>query len=410
MEVDESRYLRKLVLNNCGISGAVATAILCKIGGGRGVHLHLNSNPLEQGSTDWIDLIQGDVAPRRLHLDMVEFEHESNFNRLLTALTENTTIEFLSLVGTGPGVRPSARTTKLLSKMFEKNRCLRYLDFSGYSGKLEDAHLGWGLFDALSGLKHNDTLRQLRIRNHDLGAAEDITEICRMIALNQGLVMLDMRGNNLDHDQLSKIVHALHNNEQLVSFPISEADRDNALDKEERLFMKKIKQSKSPLRSLSKTDETRLSGLLNWLRTHWDSEAERATEVLNRNRENPTDQLLDLELDYLNAWGVDDLPTWLIATLNARNRGMGMEAQLARSDSIMSTTSLAMLGSSGQPGSPTTGAFGSALQTYTIVEEPWGSDSEPSPLTETPYVNGPPTKPVTSPSRPREHHRSTSEP
>ena len=46
------------------------------------MHLHLNSNPLETGSVDWIELIHGDETPRKLSLDMIEFKHEANFDKL----------------------------------------------------------------------------------------------------------------------------------------------------------------------------------------------------------------------------------------------------------------------------------------------------------------------------------------
>lgn len=109
---------------------------------------------------------------------------------------------------------------------------------SGYSGKLEDGQLGWGLSGALSGLKENTSLHQLRLRNHDMGAAEDLTELCRIIVSNKGLAMFDIQHNNFDHHQFGKLVQALSYNRQLISFPISQADRDYAISKEKRLFMK----------------------------------------------------------------------------------------------------------------------------------------------------------------------------
>ncbi|KAK8124472.1 RNI-like protein [Apiospora kogelbergensis] len=325
IETDESNGLKQLRLNHCGIDGEIATAIICGVGSGRDMHLHLNGNPLEDRSTDWIDLIEGNEGPNRLHLNMVQFRIEENFNRLLVALTNNCTIEFLSLVGTGSPTGASSKTLTLLSKLLERNTTLQFLDLSGYSGKLEDSHMGWGLSGALGGLKHNSTLRQLRLRNHNIGDAEDVTELCRVLASNQGLVMFDLQGNNFNHHQLSQIVHALDFSHRLISFPLSEADRQYALDDEKRLFLGNL-HSKSgktkrdgSLKPLSKADEARLGQMQTWLQGHWETETARLRAVLGRNRDNPTNRALEFADEYLDAWEDDDMPAWLYAKPAARD-------------------------------------------------------------------------------------------
>ncbi|KAI1104232.1 RNI-like protein [Jackrogersella minutella] len=322
LELDESRNMRRLALTNCGLSGEMATGMLCRLGAGRDIHLLLSENPLELGSTDWIDLIHGNEAPRMLQIDMVQFQHELNFNRLLMALTHNKTIEFLSMVGTGPPDRTSSKTSMLLSGFFELNDTLQYLDLSGYSGKLEDSHLGWGLTGALSGLKQNITLRQLRIRNHDIGAADDVSELCRVLAANKGLAMFDCQQNSFNHHQYAKLVHALNFNHQIISFPLSDADRRYAVQKEERLFHKQQAQPKQLFQArILKAAEGRLEGLLKWVEEFWGSEAEKAQEVLRRNRSNLANQSLELKPEYLDAWEDESLPSWLISTSKACDKG-----------------------------------------------------------------------------------------
>ncbi|KAI2472080.1 RNI-like protein [Annulohypoxylon bovei var. microspora] len=324
IELDESRSLRRLTLTNCGLSGEMATGILCRLGAGRDMHLLLSENPLELGSTDWIDLIHGNEAPRMLHLDMVQFQHESNFNRLLTALAHNKTIEYLSMVGTGPPDRTSSKTSELLSRFFELNDTLQYLDLSGYSGKLEDSHLGWGLTGALGGLRHNITLRQLRVRNHDIGAAEDVSELCRVLAANKGLAMFDCQQNSFNHHQFAKLIHALNFNHHIISFPLSDIDRRYAVQKEERLLHKQQAQpNKSFQTKILKAAEGRLDGLLKWVEEFWDCEAEKAREILGRNRSNPAIHSLGLKTEYLDAWEDDSLPSWLFPTSPARDKGKG---------------------------------------------------------------------------------------
>ncbi|KAI0408628.1 RNI-like protein [Xylaria palmicola] len=318
LELEESSGLHRLCLNSCALTGELATGIFCRIGAGRDIHLCLNGNPLEAGSTDWIDLIHGNEAPTKLHLDMVQFQHESNFNRLLTALSHNKTIKFLSMVGTGPPGRITAKTSDLLSKLFSVNNTLRFLDLSGYSGKLEDSHLGWGLSGALSGLKDNTSLYQLRLRNHDMGAAEDLTELCRILVSNKGLAMLDIQHNNFDHYQFGKLVQALSHNNQLISFPVSEADRDYAINKEKQLFLKMQKRSSFKSQDkLSKSAGGRLEGVLSWLHGHWTSEAKKVNDILKRNRDN---QVFELENGYLEAWEDDDLPPWLASISAQRDK------------------------------------------------------------------------------------------
>ncbi|KAK8041805.1 RNI-like protein [Apiospora rasikravindrae] len=323
METEESNGLKHLILNNCGIDGEIATSIICGVGSGRDMHLHLNGNPLELRSTDWIDLIEGNEGPNHLHMNMVQFDVEDNFNKLLQALTNNSTIEFLSLVGTGSPAGATPRTLELLSKFFESNTTLQYLDLSGYSGKLEDSHMGWGLSGALGGLKHNSTLRQLRLRNHNIGDAEDVTELCRVLAANQGLVMFDLQNNQFNHHQLSQIVRALDMSHRIISFPLCEADRKYALTEEKRVFLdvlhSKHKTKKDgSLKPLSKTDEGRLKEMQEWLQTYWDTEARKLADILKRNRENPMNMGLEFEDEYLDAWEDDELPGWLWANPAAR--------------------------------------------------------------------------------------------
>lgn len=322
LELDESNGLRRLSLNSCGLTGELATGIFCRMGTGRDIHLLLNGNPLETGSTDWIDLIHGNEAPTKLHLDMIQFQQESNFNRLLSALSQNKTIKFLSMVGTGPPGRVTSHTSDLLSNFLKTNDTLKFLDLSGYSGKLEDGQLGWGLSGALSGLKDNTSLHQLRLRNHNMGAAEDLSELCRIIMANKGLAMFDIQHNDFDHHQFGKLVEALTYNHQLISFPISDTDRDYAVSKEKRLLMKM--QRRPTIKAydrLTKSTENRLDGVLTGLHRQLDSETEKVKEILERNRDNPINQGLRLESEYLEAWDDDSLPPWLAPMPTQQDKG-----------------------------------------------------------------------------------------
>lgn len=335
VELDESCNLRRLALVNCGLSGDMVTGLFCRLGAGRNMHLLLNENPLESGSTDWIDLIHGSEAPKKIHMDMIHFHHESNFNRLLRALAHNKTIEFLSMVGTGPPNRASSKTSELLSRFFESNNTLQYLDLSGYSGKLEDSHMGWELTGAMGGLKWNNTLRQLRVRNHDLGTAEDVSELCRVLALNKGLAMFDCQHNSFNHHQFAQFVYALSSNQQIISFPMSDADREYAVQKEKQSFLQSQAQPERTFQVKKlKSAEGRLNGLLKWVDDFWRSEANKALEVLERNRSDPRNHALEFEREYLDAWDDQSLPSWSIRISGANVKGKEttrMTAQTSKS-------------------------------------------------------------------------------
>ncbi|KAI5922248.1 hypothetical protein F4810DRAFT_675166 [Camillea tinctor] len=368
IELDESRGLQRLALNNCGLTGEMATGILCRLGSGRDIHLLLSENPLELGSTDWIDLIHGNEAPKRLHLDMIQFQNETNFNRLIKALSQNQTIEFLSMVGTGPQARAGSKTAGLICQLFESNKTLKSLDISGYSGKLEDGHLGWGISDALSGLEQNTTLRQLCVRNHDMGAADDVTRLCQVLTTNKGLTMFDCQNNNFDHHQFAKLVHALTFNRQLISFPITEADREFAVKKERGQFLKdQDKPRKLGSGKMSKSTESRLEGHLAELRSQWDSEAKKAQQILARNREAAIHQLLEFEGDRA---ADDRLPGWLAPPTKFLVKGYDKALQ----QPIKQTQSLPVLPNPCDkvqgPSAASQNPSSSSLPTYAIKEEP----------------------------------------
>ncbi|KAI1637204.1 hypothetical protein F4809DRAFT_605928 [Biscogniauxia mediterranea] len=371
IELDESRGLRRLGLSNCGLTGEMATGILCRLGSGRDIHLFLNENPLEVASTDWIDLIHGNEAPRRMHLDMIQFQNEVNFNRLLKALSHNQTIEFLSMVGTGPQARAGSKTAGLLSQLFESNKTLKSLDISGYSGKLEDGHLGWGISDALSGLERNTSLRQLCVRNHDMGAADDVTRLCHVLAANKGLAMFDCRNNNFDRHQFAKLVHALTFNHQLISFPTTDVDREFAVKKERALFLKDVdKPRKLSSGKISKSTENRLEGLLAEIRSHWDSEAKKAQQVLARNREAAIHQLLKFEGGEAGEAGDDNLPAWLAPSTNALVRQDDKALQQPIKQTAVSLPALSNPCNKDQgPNTASHNPYSSDLPTYSIEEE-----------------------------------------
>jgi hypothetical protein len=387
METPESKGLRQLKLNNCGITGDVAAALFCSVGPGRNTHIHLNGNPLEDGSTDWIDLIEGNETPTMLHIDMVQFKHESNFHRLLKALAHNFKIEYLSLAGTGSTFQSTTKASALLSAFLTSNSTIKYLDLSGYSGRLEDSHMGWMLSGALSGLKKNTSLRQLRLRNHDIGGTDDVSELCSVLAANTGLAMLDIQSNNFTKDQFVQLVDALATNHRIISFPLAESDREYAVDEERRLFIRNLgPPMKGSQKIISKSEQVRMGNLLDSIRAQMDLHARRVRDILQKNQDNPLNHVLHLEPEYLESWEDDDLPAWLTLKPRAQadhpTRPVYFRGNSRRSGSFMVSSSSDL-----QPSDTGLGfmkghkysASDSALKAFKIAEEDSASDYTASP-------------------------------
>jgi len=223
--------LRRLVLNNCGITGYAGARIFGAMTG-LNVHLHLGSNPLETGIDHFADAIglcwKGTFG---LHLDMVEFRDEANFVRLVKALTFSNYIRFLSLVGTAPTPTEEAlcspQMCAALENFFAANRSLRFLDLSGFSGRLDEGQLGKGFGRSLCGLAHNKTLTHLRLRNQNLH--DDVGSLRFAIGRNSTLRSLDCQDNNLNLTSFRYLAQSLAQNGSIVDFPVEHTEQERIL-------------------------------------------------------------------------------------------------------------------------------------------------------------------------------------
>ncbi|KAK2069222.1 hypothetical protein P8C59_003819 [Phyllachora maydis] len=217
-----------LVLVNCGITGARACRLFNAIGEKRGMHLFLNSNPLEQGVEQLADAIRCSRGPAGLSMEMVEFRHEANFARLMNALAETKHMSFLSLVGTAPVPRLdracSPSTVSALENFFSHNQSVRFLDFSGIRGRLEEGQMGRGFGRSVRSLRQNTTLTWLRLRNQNLH--DDVGALGIVIEDNDTLETLDCQENNLNMTSLQFLVDSLGKNRRITGFPLSRAERE----------------------------------------------------------------------------------------------------------------------------------------------------------------------------------------
>jgi hypothetical protein len=164
-----------------------------------------------------------------LDLELIEFKEERNYVLLIKALAENSSVSLLSLAGTAPmqylgtSHQPcSGGIIEALSYLFAENRSIRYLDLSGFSGKLEDGQLPRGFGRALTSLRKNTTMTYLKIRNQNL---HDVTPLGQVLRENGTLRVIDWQGNELNFTAFGFLVDCLKENHSIIEFPFGPAER-----------------------------------------------------------------------------------------------------------------------------------------------------------------------------------------
>ncbi|OAA64182.1 leucine rich repeat domain containing protein [Niveomyces insectorum RCEF 264] len=225
--------LRRLVLSNCGITGYRAGRIFSAMSGLYDVHLHLSSNPLEVGIENFVAALESCWGGRfGLHMNMVEFEDEENYIQLVNALATNHYIDYLSLVGTAPNPTTddtcSASTVAALARFFAENQSVRYLDLSGYCGKLDDGQLGKGFGRALQGLAQNKTLTHLRVRNQNLH--DNAGTLGSVVQANTALLYLDCGDNGFTATSMRYVAKSMELNTTLLEYPLPRDELDRIVD------------------------------------------------------------------------------------------------------------------------------------------------------------------------------------
>ncbi|KAK4106110.1 RNI-like protein, partial [Parathielavia hyrcaniae] len=221
----------KLVLNHCGITGTQAAQLFDAIGADRGMHLSLSNNPIEDGIEALAAAIRNQHGPAALYLELIEFKHEANYLTLIRSLTHTRHLTLLSLAGTAPSPSSSHGPCSddlvaTLHAFFAHNPSLKYLDLSGFSGKLDDGQLPRGFGRSLAGLALNLQLTHLRIRNQNLH--DDAGTLGRALSSSISLQSLDCRANNLNLTSLRFLVDSViaQSSSTLVEFPLPRAERD----------------------------------------------------------------------------------------------------------------------------------------------------------------------------------------
>ncbi|KAH6664331.1 hypothetical protein F5X68DRAFT_161001 [Plectosphaerella plurivora] len=291
LAMPESDYMRRVDLNNCGLTGSMAAVLFRSMGQGREIVCSISGNYLEVEGDDLTSAIACNYGPKALFADMVEYREEENYIKLIQALAVNNTIDLLSLVGTATPGQVSEDACAAVSEFFATNRSVQYLDYSGFSAKLDEGQLGLGFSQSLAGLSQNTTLRHLRIRNQKLNI--NIGDLASAIAANRTLQTLDVQENGFNLSNLTHMVRSLEKNVSIREFcPFSDAE----LNKTIRNSMQKVilhpsepehrrrRSSKSASKAADALAEDASKALVHELRSQWTVKMEESEKILERNR------------------------------------------------------------------------------------------------------------------------------
>ncbi|KAF7558668.1 hypothetical protein G7046_g5497 [Stylonectria norvegica] len=283
-----SRHLKVLRLNHCELTGRQLARLFREMGQGRQMTVHINANRLDDGIEDLCQAISCGYGPWSLFVQMIEFALESNYIKLLRALTVNKTIECLSLAGSSTPDSASDTACQAVSEFFSKNNTIRFLDISGFDAKLDEGRLGRGFSKALSGLRTNTRIEHLRVRSQMLNV--NIGDLAEAISGNKALHTLDCEGNEFNLSNFRHLVRHLEDNTSIRHFSAF-SDRDLA-----QTIQKSVNSAVSaatPVRRQSvisrfrpeKQQSVSSRPLVQQLKDGWEEAVQKLQHLLERNQQ-----------------------------------------------------------------------------------------------------------------------------
>ncbi|KAK2831954.1 hypothetical protein FQN49_007002 [Arthroderma sp. PD_2] len=233
----ESKYLREMRLNQCGITGGdVATLLYFMVDEdkkARDIHLHVNDNRLAINCDVLFASIAQNRTPTHLTMRSIEFQRDEDFRSLVEALIQNTTLRYLDISRLSIPHDASAETSKALQRMFELNTTIEELDISSEQAHLDVSRFGIGLNLALTGLKRNNTLKVLKIEHQKLGV-QGANTLASVIEENNSLVEIYCENNEINLQAFTILVNALQRNQTLLHIPAMASDCKRSLARVQR--------------------------------------------------------------------------------------------------------------------------------------------------------------------------------
>lgn len=230
---DQSRDLRVLRLDQCGLTGQDVAIILhsmAVVTAPRDLHLHVSENRIDLGCSYLFDAIAQNKAPSHLSMRMIDFKKEEQFQELVEALRINRTLKYLDISKASLPYDAGPETCRSLQLMFEENNTLEDLDISGESAHLDVARFGIGLNLALTGLKKNKSLRVLKIEHQKLGF-QGASTLASVLEENTCLREVHCENNDINLQSFTVLVNGLQRNKTILNLSSMDRDRVQSLDK-----------------------------------------------------------------------------------------------------------------------------------------------------------------------------------
>jgi hypothetical protein len=270
-------------------------------GKARSLHLDVSANRLEKGNSEIVNAVEEGRTPSHLTMRMVEYQTESRFRQFLQALRVNTTICSLDISKASLPYDAGDETCEALRLLFEENTTLKELDISGEHAHLEVARFGIGLNYALTGLKKNKTLENLRIEHQNLGL-EGANILSSVLEDNHTLAYLHCDHNDMNLQGFTALVNAVARNFAILDVSLMLNDRRDAVKhmitsfEETHLasYSKTLRVKRSvrrtlisiglPSRENAKFTLDDIKDAVKILNDRWQEEAERLTASLIRNQ------------------------------------------------------------------------------------------------------------------------------
>ena len=259
LQSPQSAALKLLDLEQCQLSGKDAATLFDSSSKQdfhvRDLRIILSGNRIENGHDAFVDVIRRGKCPAQVVLQMIDYQTERNFRRLLDAFADCTCLIYLDVAKVSLPCDADKATCESLRRLLTSNHSLRYLDISGEQTHLVACSLGSGLNSALIGLKANTTLEVLRVEHQNLGL-QGASTLASVIEENCTLKEIHCEGNEINLQAFTVLVNSLERNETVQYLPDMTTDRAWAQKKVEREVNSLIESNNAGSATMSSTKAT----------------------------------------------------------------------------------------------------------------------------------------------------------
>ena len=235
----QSTSLHELYLDNSYLAGRDIATLLHSMMQGDGDHRNLHFDISQSHITKDLEYvtqaISSGMAPSHLSMRAIEYREESTFRKVLSALTVNKTIQYLDLSQTALPGAASDDTCRAFKKLFAENDTIVELNLSGEESRLATSRFGSGINDALTGLKHNKTMRILHIEHQKLGV-QGASSLAEVLKENTALTELYCNNNEIPLTGLTDLVNSIVDNTNIIQLPTMDDGRAAAFKMAENVM------------------------------------------------------------------------------------------------------------------------------------------------------------------------------